>query len=497
MSRSVSFLLTNSLPPRKIVASLWLLLAASVCVLLLSSLVRQSFFFDGGIYASIARNLAQGVGSAWSPHFSKTLFPVFAEHPPLMMWLEAVGFKIFGDTVLVEKGFSLLTFVVSGLLLFKLWARLHVGDTIMQIAAPFALLMALVAGRMNWGFANGMLENLLIVFALAAVLLVVAAYDAPPKISEARRIGLIVCAGLLIVLALLTKGPVGLFPLAAPAIYWLSFRRPTLSRVILDTSIIIVVIGLVFTLLWFFDGPREAIHRYYTAQLLSSLSGDRGHFGGGWAVLRKILGVNGYTLAVVALLLIGARRWKEVGEDPSLRRNRWQRAVFLLLIGFSASLPIAISPRVVNHYFNPSLAFFSAGLCTICAPVLMEGLGKLRSRVQSSLWLGSIGLLTLGIVVVYLNIGRPGIDKQTIFASREIASTVCPGDIACGTTISACGKIWEDWALHTYMQRYYKISIAKESEELSTYLISDDHCKPDPAYTDTGIAISPYRLLKR
>ncbi|WLS08837.1 glycosyltransferase family 39 protein [Shinella sumterensis] len=466
-------------------------------MLLLSSLVRQSFFFDGGIYASIARNLAEGVGSAWSPHFSKTLFPIFAEHPPLMMWLEAVGFKIFGDTVLVEKGFSLLTFVVSGLLLFKLWMRLHVGDAIVQIAAPFALLMTLAAGRVNWGFANGMLENLLIVFALTAVLLVVAAYDAPPETSEARRVALVVCAGLSIVLALLTKGPVGLFPLVTPAIYWLSFRRPPLNRVVLDTIIIIGVITLVFTLLWTFDGPREAIQRYYAAQLLSSLSGDRGHFGGGWAVLRKILGVNGYSLAVVALLLIGGRQWREASEDPNLRRSRWQRAVFLLLIGFSASLPLALSPRVVNHYFNPSLAYFSAGLCTICAPVLMGGLGKLTPRLQSSLWFGSIGLLAAGLVVVYLNIGRPGIDKQTILASHEIANTVCPGDVACGTTISACGKIWEDWALHTYMQRYYKISIAKESEEFSTYLISDDNCKPDPAYTDTGIAISPYRLLRR
>lgn len=40
-------------------------------------------FVDGVTYAAIARNLAQGNGSFWSPFYTATLYPQFFEHPPL------------------------------------------------------------------------------------------------------------------------------------------------------------------------------------------------------------------------------------------------------------------------------------------------------------------------------------------------------------------------------------------------------------------------------
>jgi 4-amino-4-deoxy-L-arabinose transferase-like glycosyltransferase len=496
MNASVSATPDTIAPKGKVIASLWMLLAASVCVLLLRKLVHQSFFFDGGIYASLARNLAEGTGSAWRLHFSNTLFAVFSEHPPLMMWLESLGFMVFGDTIAVEKSFSLLTFAVSGMLLFKIWTRLHDGDPLMQRAAPLALFMTLVAGRVNWGFANGMLENLLTVFTLCAILLVVTAYDARLNASAIRRMALVFGAGVAIVLALLTKGPVGLFPWAAPMLYWMALRRPAFSAVVLDSIIIAGVIVLFFLLLWSFDESREASQRYLSAQLLSSLVGERGYNGGGLAAFRKILLGNGYSLLILALVFAAGSLWRRASIDPALRRDRLQRSVFLLLVGCSASLPIAISPRVANFYFNPSLPYFSAGLCALCAPVLMEGLGKLREKGQSRLWMASIGALALGVVVVGVNVGRLGVDRQTIMTARKIVDVVCSGAMPCDETISACGKVLEDWALHTYMQRYYKISIADTSTEIAKYLVSDDSCGPYPVYTDTGTDISPYRLLR-
>lgn len=482
--------------PQQVSAALWIVLAASACLLVLTRLVTQSFFFDGNIYASIARNMAEGTGSAWSPHFSKTLFPVFAEHPPLMMWLEALGFTIFGDTIAVEKGFSLLTFLAAALLLFKIWVRLHNGDTEMQRAAPLALFMTLIAGRLNWAFGNGMLENLLMVFTSAAVLFVVTAYDERREVTAASRMALIGCAGLATAFALLTKGPVGLFPFAAPGLYWISLRRPSFRIVAFDSAILLAVIVLFFLTLWSFEAPREAMQRYINAQLLPSLSGERGHGGGGWTALRALLRVNAYPLIITILVFAISHRWRETRGDSSLRMRRSQRAVYLILLGCSASLPLLVSPRIASFYFNPSLAYFAAGLCTFCAPIVFKELGKISPRSCRRVYFISISFLSISLINVGWHFGRLGEDQQIIEVSAKIAASVCTKRGLCADTISACGKAQEDWALHAYLQRYYKISIAKASATTTKYVVADGGCQPDPRYNDTDVSIAPYRLLR-
>lgn len=81
----------------------WLLVAALVIHRVLSHAVGGEMFFDGTIYAAVSRNMAESIGTAWQPHFSATIFPVFSEHPPLQLWLQAVAFWLFGDHLYVER----------------------------------------------------------------------------------------------------------------------------------------------------------------------------------------------------------------------------------------------------------------------------------------------------------------------------------------------------------------------------------------------------------
>ncbi|ODT22966.1 MAG: hypothetical protein ABS35_13580 [Kaistia sp. SCN 65-12] len=487
----------SPLPSQTVINAVWILLCAAVCLQILVQLVHVSMFFDGGIYATVARNLAEGRGTMWAPHFSETLFPTFAEHPPLMFWLQAIGFSLFGDTIAVEKGFSLLTFVISAALLFKIWMRLNKDDVVVQKAFPLALLMALIAGRVNWGFANGLLDNLLAVFSLTAVLLIVIAYDRPSPAFSANRLAILVLAGLAICMSLMTKGPVGLFPLAAPAIYWLVFRRPGFFTVVLDSAVILSVIVLFIATLYAFDSSREAVERYVTAQLASSLSGARGHYGGGLYVFRKILGVNGYSLAILALAALASWRFKLGGSDSMIRNPRLKRAAFLITIGMSASLPIGLSPRVANFYFNTSLLFYSAGFAILVAPTIMEGLSRLRDQQAKILSLGALALLTASIVIVTVNIGRSGDDQHTIEQAIAIETLVCANQRTCKPSISACESAWQDWALHTYIQRFYKISIAKQADVDAEYVIADASCGDLPGYRRMQADIAPYVLMKR
>lgn len=482
---------------RKIMSSIWMLLGCAFCLGILTRIVQLSINLDGGVYATLARNLAQGQGSAWALHFSNSFFNVFAEHPPLMMWLEAVCFTIFGDSIAVEKGFSLLTFFVSSLLLYQLWKRMNDDDALMQQAFPFALLLLLFSGRVSYGYANGLLENLLTIFSLSAVLLILIAYNRQISFFSVRRMGLIVTAGLFICLSMLTKGPVGLFPLTAPGIYWLIFRKPKFSVAIFDILLILLVIGGFLALLYSFTASREGLERYLTAQLLPSLRGDRGSFGGGYNVVRKIIGINGYSIILVALAAYLGHRFGWGNKDIEAGRARRKRAVFLLLVGISASFPLALSPRVTNFYFNPSLFFYSTGFCLLAWPAVKEGLERLKDNAKRFLWFSCLSSLLISFAVVTVNFGEPGEDEQAIHLTSSIHRFVCHGETDCKPIISACDPVWTEAIIHTYMQRWYKISIAKIEEVEAEYVIADESCRHISGYSDTTLDISPYFLLQR
>ncbi len=478
---------------------LWIILSIVVCLLVLCQLMHQSMFFDGAIYASIARNLAEGAGSPWRLQFSETLFSVFSEHPPLMMWLEAIGFRLFGDTIAVEKCFSLMTLIASGFILLKIWQRLHANDPELRWAGPMALAMALAAGRVSWAFTNGMLENLLIVFTSLAIYCVVVAYDGAGLRSTISRSVLMVAAGVLVALALMTKGLVGLFPLATPGIWWLAFRRRNLVSFIVDTFVMTATVIVFFAALWQFDDARGAIERYLSIQLLPSLTGQRGSGGGHWSAVRAFVRVNAYPAIVMLIVLLCDRRW---GNRPELSRDlkqaRRQTAAFLALVGFSASLPLLVSPRVASFYFNPSLAYFASAFAVASAPAVIRALKAMNARSYRRLTIGLAAALALSVILVGFNIGRPGTDAATIANAAAIADHVCPTTGACERVVTVCGAAAEDWALYGYLERWHKVSLAPMDAETGNYMVVDDSCRDRVAgYRDTGVQLSKYRLLQR
>jgi len=308
----------------------------------------------------------------------------------------------------------------------------------------------------------------------------------------------LVAAGLLTALALMTKGPVGLFPLAAPGIYWLSFRRPAFVVALVDTVIIGAVIVGIFAVMWSMEGSRGTIERYVSAQILTSLSGERGHNGSGIAALRTFIRVNAYPLLLTAVVLFIGRRAAKPLQDGTLRRDRMNRIVFFSLTGFSASLPLLLAPRVSSFYFNPSLPYFAAALAIVCTPILWRMLSGLPERLlQKVQWLLA-GLLGLSLFWVVFHLGQPGQYSVTIDNAEKVASEVCSPQVPCDAIVSTCGSVHGDWLFHAYLQRNFRISLDDPAAPQHDYLLASDDCALDmTAYRETGVNVAPYRLLRR
>jgi len=101
--------LMNSLKPN-ITLFFYLAIAALFMLMTGFRLFAEGMFVDGVTYAAISRNLANGLGSFWEPHFSATLDTQFHGHPPLALGMQSLAFRVFGDSLLVERFIHSLLF---------------------------------------------------------------------------------------------------------------------------------------------------------------------------------------------------------------------------------------------------------------------------------------------------------------------------------------------------------------------------------------------------
>ena len=102
-------------------------------LIFLPRIVQKGMFGDGLLYAAIARNLAEGKGSWWTPYFSSSYWlenipEYYYENPPLMLWVQSLYFKVVGDFWWTEKSFGVILFVVNVLMLRWVWKTYFYND---------------------------------------------------------------------------------------------------------------------------------------------------------------------------------------------------------------------------------------------------------------------------------------------------------------------------------------------------------------------------------
>lgn len=125
---------------------------------------------DSGTYAVVARNMAE-FGQWFAPHYTQFCHPAFAEHPPLVLWMQGLIFLILppNDTTarlfgaLCSLGSVLVVFAIGrrivgrsygflcGLILLLTYNFMQIGNsTLLDVPMTFFILIALYGiVRMN------------------------------------------------------------------------------------------------------------------------------------------------------------------------------------------------------------------------------------------------------------------------------------------------------------------------------------------------------------
>jgi 4-amino-4-deoxy-L-arabinose transferase-like glycosyltransferase len=420
-----------------------LLTLAAICAALLPRLAHRGMFFDGITFASIARNLAEGRGRFWEPSYTATIYPAFYDHPPLGFWLQSLWFRALGDHWFVERLYSLTAGVIIGLLIVFTWRSLYdadASDARDYEWLPVAFWIAVPV--VSWTIVGNLLETTVAVFVAAAGAAVVAGTRHSVGVAIAGG----AVSGLCIVGAVLVKGPVGLFPLAAPVILaLLPERRRMLPWC---TGAQWAAVGACAVILLTTPASHESLTRYFNQQVMAALAGRREVSGSSFTIVVELLQGVWLPIAIVAAITIaGARAWSR----PSAHDRRI--ALAFTLIGLAGTLPILASPKQSGHYLMPAVPFYAIAAGALMMPTV-SGLARRMSGTRAA--------LAVKVVAVMLALGAFAAmplrvlerDPQRLAALDGLAPFAPRG-----ATVGICAAANSDWVLHAWLQRRFAMSL--------------------------------------
>ncbi len=421
----------------------WLLLIGLFLIMVSKNLLTEGMFLDGVTYACISRNMVCGLGSFWNPSYTQTIGHVFHSHPPLAFGLEALFFKVLGDHWWVEKLYSVLAFLFTGLLIALIWKR----TTNNLRWAWLPLLFWLVMPLATWCATNNMLENTMSVFVLLSVYLMIVGYQRNHKIW-------LFLSAFTLLLAFLSKGFTGLFPLVFPILYCAFDQKRKWIQGPIDSLILLVSIA-VFAGIMFLVCPGSFgyIKDYIRLQVIGgglyeATASSRSYIV--FALLQQLM--IPYVIAM-ALVICKARSKvnNKVFEFPP---DKAWFYVFLIM-GLVGVLPIMVSVKQRDFYMLAALPFFALACGHITLSMLTLWLPKIMPKVRGWMTLGAGCVVLLGVVLNVVHIGKYGRDEALI---EEVKQKITESEG--NNVIEISQEEYTQWAKHAYYMRYGKISLS-------------------------------------
>lgn len=472
-----------------------LLVLAYATAFLLPELVAEGVFLDGEVYATLARNLTTGHGDLWHPHLSATVHQSWHEHPPLVLWFMAPGYLVFGDHLWIERVYSLLTFGAGAWLILAIWRRLHRDDPDRARLGWLPLLMWLLNPQVTWSYANAMLENTMAVFVLGAVFCVVRARE-----RDGTAWGWWATAGAAVFLAVLAKGPVGLFPLAAPGLAFLATGRPRLVPAACGTLVMLATLALCGALLWTWPAAREGLSQYYQQQVVATLGGSRG----GDSSVLDFAGnlLEALLPALGLLLLLAASAWRR-GVRSRLAGPHLRTALWFLLLGLAGTLPLGLSPRQSLFYGVPAFPFLALACALAAAPAVQALTAPLLPGGRAHRIWRAVAITAMVLVLgwssthvgTYNRDPRLRRDVKLMIAHLDALESPAFGP---DRVVAVCGDLRKTWALHSALRRYGRVSPDREVGS-HRFLVSRGTCDAPPldGWTLVPLATTDFHLHER
>lgn len=451
-------------------------------IIISPTILSDGMFVDGLLYSTIAHNLSNGIGTLWHPQYTATCWTDFHEHPPLAFKLQSIFITFFGESRFLDKLYSLLTFVIVGFIISKIWKYLGLKNS------WFPLLLWLSIPLVSWASSNNMLENTLTIFTSLSILLYL-------KYENGNKYIFIFLAGLMIALGFLTKGFVVFFPWSFPFLLWLLKRKKSFRNMVFDTvGLFLASIVPLFILILLSPEAKISLQVYLDTQVINSLENVK-------TVDSRLFIVNSLfselipAIGICLLFLIWG--WRRKFQINTLKNN-YKTALLFILLGLTGVLPIMISMKQSGYYILATYPFFAIGIGILINPLIEFLFDNQFYETKGFLFFkrASYGIFIIGLILPLLFVNKIGRDKTQLKDMYTIIEK-----IPASTTINILPSMWKEWSLHGYYARYKSISLDPNLDNKREYLLIQNNKISDSAiftsYKKIELQTIDYQLYKR
>lgn len=364
--------------------------------------LEQGMFVDGLTYASISRNLSIGLGSFWHPYYWNESF---YGHPPLFFGLESMAFRVFGDSILVEKLVSLLLNAGIFISFFPILKWVNPRLDRWLIATLWAILPLVC-----WSVGAHILDTPLTLSTLWAVGL---AYH--PDRKEKPWLG--IASGFLIGISVGIKGPVGLFPF----LLFLLNAGDVREKI---TFFIQQLLGFLLLAIPVFamEDARVFFSNYFTIQVWGSM--EESH-----RFLFFQQGLQCFLPFFVVRMLVS----RSFRIPPTIWKS-WGK-VFLML------LPLLLSGKQHDYYWLPFMPWMAVATFSDEKSVLLP------KHFQRITWI----LFLFMAIEIGWHKGEKERDREQILAMEKFSKILADGSL-----VGHQPPLDQDWVWIAYGIRYHR-----------------------------------------
>lgn len=464
--------------------SFYLLIFAILFALISPFLLAEGMFLDGISYATISNNLANDLGSFWEPFLTEILYPEFYEHPPLAFGLQSLWFRVFGDSIWVEKFYSLFTFILVGIGITKIWK--HFTNDIKFAWIP--LLFWVIIPSVTWAVSSNILENTMSIFVTFSVFYYL-------KSREKNSIFLFFISGFLLSLSFLTKGFTGLYVLSAPFFMWIIFKKEGFKKMVLHSFLYgiftILPLGILFLLI---PESFENISRYFQKQIIGSLQNTEP------TVVTRFQIIIDFFSAILPILILGILLfvigfYKKI--DAKIYSKHKQLSLLFIGITLAGVIPIMVSMKQSGFYILTVYPFFSIGVGLIFYPLLKKWVEAINTNsLKFKIWnLFSVLAFSVSLFLVFSNFNKSTRDAEIIKASLLIKNKIEGEKI-----IDISPSLEENWSLHGYFMRNSSISLSSTKKLVYLYYLTNKKDKQTvdlEFYKQIPMDLENYFLFKK
>ena len=440
----------------------WISTLSLAIFLLAPFYVQDGMFTDGIIYAAVSKNLAEGLGDWWQPVFTNIFTKTFYEQPPFAFWLQSFFFKILGNSFFTERVYCAITYLFACFSLAYFWKKINPTQ---QYFGWLPILLYTFTPLIFWSYRHNMLENTMLIFDFWAVVFFYKTTKNNIFFQKQNILNLIM-GSFCVFLSVLTKGLVGLFPLAFFGLYYLVYLKNFQNLVFKGLTSGLFLISFFLLLFYFSPNALHFFTQYIDIQLLRSLKGEREAYdsGGQFLLLERLT----QELIPILLAAFSTATLSYLCAKKIFFQAKKEILLFMLL-GLSASLPMLVSPKQHGYYLVPCFIYFSLAASLFILPYLAEieryFFDKKNKYIIQILYVFSFILLIFSILYTIKNKDTYSRD-ELILQDIHILEKNFPAFTSFGLSADYCSEYF----IGAYLQRYGNFDTDCDNQKTTLFL---------------------------